>query len=224
MSNQKPYLIGIAGGSGSGKTTVVNTIIDKIGKEIVVVLKHDWYYKHHPQLSLEERALLNYDHPDALETTLMIDHLKELIGNRHIMAPLYDYGRHLRKKETQLIKPKEVIILDGILILVDDELRKLMDLKAYVDADADHRFIRRLKRDVNERGRSLESIVEQYLNTVKPMHDAFVENSKRYANIIIPNGGENSPAIELIITKINSVLRRAQTKDRPQSVVPQPRP
>ena len=210
MLLQKPYLIGIAGGSGSGKTTVINKIVERIGRDIVVVVKHDWYYRHNPHLSPDERSMLNYDHPDALETDLLIDHLRELVDNRPIEAPLYDFSEHLRRERTKRIEPQKVVILDGILILVDEELRNLMDLKLYVDTDPDHRFIRRLQRDVKERSRTLDSIVSQCLNTVKPMHDRFVENSKRYADIIYPNRVENVPGIELITAKINAVLRQGR--------------
>ena len=206
MNNRKSYVIGIAGGSGSGKTTVIRKIIEKIGENNAVILQHDWYYKQNSHLSFEERSLLNYDHPEALETTLLITHLKELIDGRPITAPQYDFSNHLRKEETSLIKASKIVIVDGILIFRDESLRDLMDLKIFVDADSDHRFIRRMERDINERGRTRESVVKQYLETVKPMHDLFVETSKRYADIIIPHGGQNSVAINLFIAKIESVL------------------
>lgn len=206
METLKSYVIGVAGGSGSGKTTVINKILEKIGGDDATILQHDWYYKHNPHLSFEERSQLNYDHPEALETSLLISHLKEIIGGRPITAPQYDFSNHLRKEETRLIKPKKIIIVDGILIFRDEKLRDLMDLKIYVDADSDLRFIRRMERDINKRGRSRPSVVNQYLQTVKPMHDLFVETSKRYADIIIPHGGMNSVAINLFIAKIESVL------------------
>ncbi len=209
MDQQKSYAIGIAGGSGSGKTTVIKRITEKVGKDNVVVLQHDWYYKDNPHLSFEERAGLNYDHPEALETTLIITHLKELVEGRPVTAPQYDFSNHLRKDETHLIKPAKIIIVDGILIFRDEALRDLMDLKIFVDADSDHRFIRRMERDIKERGRTRESVVKQYLETVKPMHDLFVETSKRYADIIIPHGGKNKVAINLFISKIESVLAEA---------------
>ncbi|MBT4287894.1 MAG: uridine kinase [Deltaproteobacteria bacterium] len=205
-TNFSTYVIGIAGGSGSGKTTVVNQIISKIGSRNVVVVQHDWYYKHNKNLSFEERAEVNYDHPEALETSLMTVHLKELIENRPITAPIYDFSTHLRKEETQLIKPQKVIFVDGILIFRDEDLRNLMNLKVFVDTDSDHRFIRRMERDIKERERTRDSVVDQYLKTVKPMHDLFVETSKRYADIIIPHGGKNSVAINLLTSKIQSVL------------------
>ncbi|MBU2512892.1 uridine kinase [bacterium] len=212
MTEQRSYVIGVAGGSGSGKTTVINKISEKIGKGKAVILQHDWYYKHNPHLSFEERSGLNYDHPEALETTLLISHLKELMEGRPVTAPQYDFSNHLRKEETQLIKAREIIIVDGILIFRDENLRDLMDLKIYVDADSDHRFIRRMERDITQRGRTRESVVKQYLETVKPMHDLFVETSKRYADIIIPHGGKNSVAINLFIAKIKSVLAEKATE------------
>lgn len=208
MSARKPYVIGIAGGSGSGKTTVIRKILEKVSKENAIILQHDWYYKDNPHLSFDERAELNYDHPDSLETSLLISHLKEIVAGRPITAPQYDFSKHLRRKETRLIKPEKVIIVDGILILHDEELRELMNLKIFVDTDSDLRFIRRMERDILSRGRTRESVVHQYLHTVKPMHDLFVETSKRYADIIIPHGGQNSVAINLFIAKIESVLAR----------------
>lgn len=213
MSEHEPYVIGIAGGSGSGKTTVIRKILEKINEDNAIILQHDWYYKDNPHLSFEERSELNYDHPDALETSLLISHLKEIIAGRPVTAPQYDFSKHLRRKETRLIKPERIIIVDGILILRDEELRGLMDLKIFVDADSDHRFIRRMERDIVERGRTRESVVHQYLNTVKPMHDLFVETSKRYADIIIPHGGQNSVAINLFIAKIESVLANDSTNN-----------
>lgn len=206
MSAIKPYVIGIAGGSGSGKTTVIDNILDKTSEDDTVIFQHDWYYKDNPHLSFEERAELNYDHPEALETTLLIEHLKESVSGRPVTAPQYDFNRHLRQKDTRLIKPQKVIIVDGILILHDKSLRDLMDLKIYVDTDSDLRFIRRMERDIIARGRSRESVVNQYLNSVKPMHDLFVETSKRYADIIIPSSGRNAVAITLLIAKIESLL------------------
>lgn len=206
MNPPGPYVIGIAGGSGSGKTTVIHKILEKTSVDSTIILQHDWYYKHTPHLSFEERSQLNYDHPDALETSLLVTHLKEIIAGRPVTAPQYDFSNHLRKDTTRLIKSGKIIIVDGILIFSDKALRDLMTLKIYVDADPDHRFIRRMERDIKERGRTRESVVDQYLKTVKPMHDLFVETSKRYADIIIPNGGRNSVAINLLIAKIESVL------------------
>ncbi|MCP4163957.1 MAG: uridine kinase [Deltaproteobacteria bacterium] len=208
MNTSEAYVIGIAGGSGSGKTTVINKILEKISEENTIILQHDWYYKHNPHISFEERSKLNYDHPDSLETSLLITHLKELIAGRPVTAPQYDFSTHLRLEETRLIKPGKIVIVDGILIFSDEALRNLMDMKIFVDADSDHRFIRRMERDIKERGRTRESVVDQYLQTVKPMHDMFVETTKRYADIIIPHGGRNSVAINLFIAKIESVLAR----------------
>ncbi len=206
MKSFHSYVLGVAGGSGSGKTTVIKKILEKVGGENAIIVQHDWYYKHNPNLSFSQRSQLNYDHPDALETSLMISHLTDLINGKETMVPQYDFSNHLRTSEMQRIKPHEIIIVDGILIFTDEELRKLMDLKIFVDADSDHRFIRRMERDIKERGRTRESVVNQYLETVKPMHDLFVESSKRYADIIIPHGGKNSVAINLFIAKIESVL------------------
>ncbi|WP_163339540.1 uridine kinase [Desulfopila sp. IMCC35008] len=206
MPSSRPYVIGIAGGSGSGKTTVIDKILENVSENDTVIFQHDWYYKDNPHLSFEERADLNYDHPDALETTLLIEHLKETVAGRPVTAPQYNFSEHLRKNETRLVKPQKIIIVDGILILRDKELRDLMDLKIYVDTDSDLRFIRRMERDIIERGRTRDSVVNQYLNTVKPMHDLFVETSKRYADIIIPSSGRNAVAITLLIAKIESLL------------------
>jgi uridine kinase len=188
MTNKKPLIIGVAGGSGSGKTTIVKEIIKELGETDVVVVPHDAYYKANTHLALEERARLNYDHPDALETDLLVTHLKELAAGREIEMPVYDYTIHSRKPSGVVVKPAPVIIVDGILILVEKALRDMMDVKIFVDTDSDVRFIRRLKRDMLERKRSMESVVNQYLETVKPMHIAFVQPSQRYADIIIPRG------------------------------------
>ena len=206
MNNQQCYVIGVAGGSGSGKTTVINKLIENIGSQNIVVIQHDWYYKNNPHLSFDERAVLNYDHPDSLETDLLILHTSELIQGRPVTAPLYDYNNHLRKVETQLVRSRRIIIIDGILIFREAALRDLMDLKIFVDADSDQRFIRRMERDIKERGRSRDSVVKQYLESVKPMHDLFVEHGKHHADIIIPHGGKNPVAINLLIAKIDSVL------------------
>ncbi len=206
MIDRKPYVIGIAGGSGSGKTTVISKILEIIGDENTVIFQHDWYYKNNPHLSFDERAVLNYDHPDALETSLLISHLQEIVSGRPVTAPQYDFSQHLRREETLLVKPEKIVLVDGILILGDKKLHELMDLKIFVDADSDHRFIRRMERDIKERGRTRESVVSQYLQTVKPMHDLFVETSKRYADIIIPHGGQNAVAVNLLTSKIESLL------------------
>ena len=205
-----PFVIGVAGGSGSGKTTVVRKILDALGDTSVPVLEHDRYYRDRNDLRLEERAALNYDHPDSLETDLLVRHVNELRAGRSIEAPVYDFARHARKEETETVAPGRAIIIEGILIYTDPDLRKLMDVKVFVDTDDDTRFIRRLQRDITERGRTVQSVIEQYLGTVKPMHLEFVEPSKRYADIIIPQGGYNVVAIDMLLRLI-----RGLTTDRP---------
>ena len=200
-----PIVIGVAGGSGSGKTTVVRRIVDSLGPEQVTVLDHDRYYRDRNDLRFEERAALNYDHPDALETDLMVRHLHDLRAGREVEVPSYDFSRHARLTTPEPVSPRRVIIVEGILVFVDQALRSLMDIKVFVDTDADTRFIRRLKRDVAERGRTMESVIDQYQTTVKPMHFEFVEPSKRYADIIIPLGGYNTVAVDLLLTLIRSV-------------------
>ena len=203
-----PFVIGVAGGSGSGKTTVVRRIVDSLGPEQVTWLDHDRYYRDRNDLRLEERAALNYDHPDSLETDLMVRHVNELRSGRTIDAPMYDFARHARKDQTESIAPGRAIIVEGILIYTDPALRKLMDVKVFVDTDDDTRFIRRLQRDIAERGRTVQSVIEQYLGTVKPMHLEFVEPSKRYADIIIPQGGHNAVAIDMLLTLIRGLTNR----------------
>lgn len=196
-------VIGIAGGTGSGKTTITRTIQEHFGSDVVVIY-HDNYYKAHHGLSLEERARLNYDHPDAFDTDLLVRDLAALRQVRTVRCPVYDYTIHDRSRETLTIHPARVIVVEGILIFHAPELRGLMDIKIYVDADADVRILRRIQRDVRERGRSLESVISQYLTTVKPMHEAFVEPSKRYADVIIPEGGRNEVALDMLINRIAS--------------------
>jgi len=203
-----PLVIGVAGGSGSGKTTVVRRIVDSIGDEQVTVLEHDRYYRDRNDLRLEERAALNYDHPDSLETDLLVRHLHEMRAGRTVEIPVYDFARHARQPLTVAAVPRRAIIVEGILIFSDKALRGLMDVKVFVDADDDTRFIRRLQRDISERGRTMPSVIEQYLGTVKPMHLEFVEPSKRYADIIIPIGGHNTVAIDMLLTLIRSMAGR----------------
>ncbi len=203
-----PLVIGVAGGSGSGKTTVVRRIVESLPDNQVTVIEHDRYYRDRNDLRLQERAALNYDHPDALETDLMVRHVSELRAGRPVQVPLYDFALYARKAATETLEPRSAIIVEGILIYTDARLRDLMDIKVFVDADADTRFIRRLKRDVSERGRTLDSVVDQYLNTVKPMHLEFVEPSKRYADIIIPIGGHNPVAIDMMLSVIRSLASR----------------
>ncbi|WDP93333.1 MAG: uridine kinase [Desulfobacter sp.] len=212
MNRAESYVIGIAGGSGAGKTTLINRILEHTGSGAVVVIQHDWYYRHHPHLSPSKRASANYDHPGALETELLTAQLRELIGGRPVEAPQYDFSTHLRKAETRTILPSGVIIIDGILIFDDPALRELMDLKVYVETDPDLRFIRRMERDVKHRGRTRESVVRQYLETVKPMHDQYVEPAKSHADIIITDGGRSEAALDLLLAKIQSLLPgRGQT-------------
>lgn len=200
------FIIGVAGGSGSGKTTVSQRIQSMVGTEHLAYLQHDHYYRDHGHLTPAERALVNYDHPDSLETTLLIKHLQQLRQGQLIAAPLYDFATHTRRQETHLVAPASIILVEGILIFVEKALRDLMDIRIYVDTDADLRFIRRMQRDVQERGRTVESVVEQYLATVRPMHLEFVEASRRHADIIVPEGGENRVAMEMIVSRIQTVL------------------
>jgi uridine kinase len=200
-----PLVIGVAGGSGSGKTTVVRKILDALGDARVPVLEHDRYYRDRNDLRLEERAALNYDHPDSLETDLLVRHINELRAGRAIEAPVYDFARHARKDATETIEAGQALIVEGILIYTDAELRKLMDVKVFVDTDDDTRFIRRLQRDIAERGRTVQSVIDQYLGTVKPMHLEFVEPSKRYADIIIPQGGYNNVAVDMLLRLIRGL-------------------
>jgi len=198
-------VIGIAGGSGSGKTTLLKNIIQTFGPAITVI-SHDNYYKRHDEMTYEERCKLNYDEPDALETDLMVQQLQQLRSGEEILCPVYDFTVHNRSDETVLIKPEKVIIVEGILIFENEELRKLMDIKVFVDADADIRICRRIKRDVNKRGRSLESVITQYQETVKPMHEKYVEPSKKYADIVVPEGGKNLVALAMIQGYISRYL------------------
>ncbi len=200
-------VIGIAGGSGSGKTTLADTLVSYFGENEVSILRHDNYYKRNDGLTYEERAKLNYDHPDAFDTELLCEHIRQLKAGRPIDMPVYDYSVHNRSEKTIRIQPNPVIILEGILILAEPRLVELMDFKIFVDTDADERILRRIIRDVNDRGRSLDSVIRQYRETVKPMHDQFVEPSKRKANIIIPEGGRNEAAMQVIVELIRSRLR-----------------
>lgn len=203
-----PLVIGVAGGSGSGKTTVVRKIMEALGETDVLVLEHDRYYRDHPELRLEERASLNYDHPNSLETDLLISHLRELRSGQAVELPVYDFSLHARREETMPVTPGSAIIVEGILIYTDKTLRSLMDVKVFVDTDGDTRFIRRLQRDVAERGRTVDSVIDQYQTTVKPMHLEFVEPSKRYADVIIPEGGHNQVAVDMLMSLIKSLALR----------------
>jgi uridine kinase len=204
------FVIGVAGGSGSGKTTVVRRIVDSLGPEHVTLLDHDRYYRDRNDLRLEERAALNYDHPDSLETDLLVSHVRALKAGRAVEVPRYDFTRHARLTETDMFHPRRALIVEGILIFTDAALRDLMDIKVFVDTDSDTRFIRRLQRDVAERGRTMESVIDQYQSTVKPMHLEFVEPSKRYADVIIPLGGHNTVAVDLLLTMLRSVSGRRE--------------
>ena len=206
MSKNRPVVIGIAGGSGSGKTSVTNSIYEVFKEHSVVVIEQDYYYKDQSHLQFEERLATNYDHPLAFDTDLLIEHINELLERRPIEKPVYNYAIHTRAEETILIEPKDVIILEGILVLEDKRLRDLMDIKLFVDTDGDLRIIRRLLRDINERGRTIDSVIDQYLNVVRPMHNQFIEPTKRYADVIIPEGGQNEVAIDLMVTKIKTIV------------------
>jgi len=206
MTKRRPLVIGIAGGSGSGKTSVTHSIYDVFKDHSVVVIEQDFYYKDQSHLEFEERLETNYDHPLAFDTDLLIDHIIDLLNHRPVEKPVYDYALHTRSTETITIEPKDVIILEGILVLEDQRLRDLMDIKLFVDTDADLRIIRRIQRDINERGRTIDSVIEQYLSVVRPMHNQFIEPTKRYADIIIPEGGHNEVAVDLMVTKIKTIL------------------
>ncbi|WP_436837170.1 uridine kinase [Planococcus shenhongbingii] len=206
MSKNRPVVIGIAGGSGSGKTSVTHSIYEVFKDHSVVVIEQDYYYKDQSHLAFEERLKTNYDHPLAFDTDLLIEHINKLLQRQPIEKPVYNYALHTRSDETVLIEPKDVIILEGILVLEDQRLRDLMDIKLFVDTDADLRIIRRLLRDINERGRTIDSVIDQYLSVVRPMHNQFIEPTKRYADVIIPEGGQNEVAIDLMVTKIKTIL------------------
>lgn len=204
--NRKIMVVGIAGGTGSGKTTLAGLILDKIGRDTIAYLPHDAYYRDQKDLPFEVRAKANYDHPNSLETELLIEHIRQLEESRAIERPVYDFTNHHRKTETVRVSPQPVILVEGILIFVEKELRNLFDMRIYVDTDADIRFIRRLTRDIEERGRTVQSVIAQYTRTVRPMHLEFVESSKRYADIIIPEGGFNTVALEMVISRLRSLL------------------
>lgn len=210
MNSEKPIVIGVAGGSGSGKTSVTRSICQRFADKTILVVEQDYYYKDQSHLPFEERLQTNYDHPFAFDNDLLVKHIKQLINHQPIEKPIYDYKEHTRSKEVLHVEPKEVIILEGILILEDPRLVDLMDIKVYVDTDADVRIIRRLLRDIKERGRTIDSVIDQYINVVRPMHLQFIEPTKRYADIIIPEGGENHVAIDLMATKIQTILNRKE--------------
>lgn len=204
MPGSRPLILGVAGGSGSGKTTVVSQIIRAMEPVPVSLLHHDSYYRDHPDLSDQDRGRLNYDHPDVLETPLLAGHLRELLAGQAVEEPVYDFTTHSRTDETRRIEPNPVVIVDGILILAEPDLRELMDIRVYVETDSDLRFIRRLLRDTQERGRSVESVIRQYQETVRPMHLEFVEPSRRHADVIVPFGRENRVAISMLVARLRA--------------------
>lgn len=207
-SNRKkrPVIIGITGGTGSGKSTIARAIFQSVPQKKASIIEQDCYYKNQSHLPPEERVKVNYDHPLAFDTDLMITHLKQLLSGQAIEKPQYDFTIHNRKEETITVEPRDIVIVEGILVLDSPKVRELMDIKIFVDTDADVRIIRRIMRDMNERGRTLESVIAQYLDVVKPMHFEFVEPSKRYADIIIPEGGHNKVAIDIMVAKIKSII------------------
>ena len=204
----KVTIIGVAGGTGSGKSTLVKRLQEAFKDDDVATLCHDYYYKAHPELSYEERTKLNYDHPAAFDTDMLVEHIRTLKSNVPIEHPVYSFVEHNRTEERVMVKPSKVIIVDGILIFEHKELRDLMDIKVFVDTDADLRLARRILRDVCERGRTMQSVIDQYTTTVKPMHEEFVEPSKRYADVIIPEGGFNSVAVGMLIENIRSLINK----------------
>ncbi|KIS24368.1 uridine kinase [Clostridium botulinum] len=205
---KRPVLTGITGGTGSGKSTVAKEIYNKFDEACIFMIEQDSYYKDQSSIPFEERCKKNYDHPDAFDNELLIDHLKNLIDLNVIEKPIYDFETHNRKKETVKVEPRDIIIVEGILVLQDPKIRELLDIKIYVDTDADVRIIRRLLRDINERGRTVDSVINQYLTVVRPMHMQFIEPSKRYADIIIPEGGHNKVAIDMMVANIKHLLQK----------------
>lgn len=203
---KKPMIIGVAGGTASGKTTVSNRIFEAVGPDHLAYLEHDAYYRDLSHLPMEQRQAFNFDHPDSLENELLIAHLEQLSAGQPVEVPVYDFAAYVRTDQLRRVEPRPVILVEGILIFVDKTLREMMDLKIFVDAPADLRFIRRLRRDVLERERSVNHVIEQYLATVRPMHQEFVEPSKRYADVIIPRGGKNLKGIQMVIAQIQRML------------------
>ena len=204
----KRIIIGVAGGTGSGKTTVSHAILGRVGRDQIAYLQHDSYYRDRSHVPPEERANVNFDHPDALESELLARQLRALKAGQAVEVPVYDFTTHTRKAETVRVEPRKVVLVEGILIFTEKALRELMDIKVFVDTDADVRFIRRLQRDITERGRTVESVIRQYTETVRPMHLEFVEPSKRYADLIIPEGGFNLTAIDMIVAKLRDMISR----------------
>ncbi len=215
-----PVIIGIAGGTGSGKTTVAHRVREAAPGKTVVIIHHDSYYHDHADLPFEARARINYDHPSAFETSLLVAHLEALKRGEAIEVPSYDYSQHSRRAQTSRLEPADIVFVEGILVLEDERLRDMMDIRIYVDVDADERFIRRLRRDIAERGRTAQSVMEQYMSVVRPMHQQFVEPSKRWAHIIIPEGGHNRVAIDLIAVKIADIARERSKMRAPDGAGP----
>jgi uridine kinase len=205
-----PIVIGIAGGSGSGKTTVAQEVLTRVGAEKIAFLSHDSYYRDFGDLSFPQRSKINFDHPDSLETSLLIDHIHQLKAHNPVEMPIYDFRTHSRTAKTILVEPHPVILVDGILIFAEPELRVLFDVKIFVDTDSDIRFIRRLQRDIAERGRTVDSVIVQYQRTVRPMHLEFVEPSKRYADVVIPEGGFNIVAMDMVVSRVRVLLEAGQ--------------
>ena len=207
---KRPILIGITGGTGSGKSTIAREIYKKFGDQCIAMIEQDSYYKDQSHLSFDERIKTNYDHPDAFDTALIVEHLNMLLSQKAIEKPIYDFQAHNRKVETIKLEPRDIVIVEGILILQEPDIRDLLNIKIYVDTDADVRIIRRLIRDINERGRTVDSVINQYLNVVRPMHLQFTEPTKRYADIIIPEGGHNKVAIDIIVANIKQFLQKEE--------------
>lgn len=214
MKHPDPLVIAIAGGSGSGKTTVAQEILQRVGPDRIAFLQHDSYYKDLSGLPPTQRAEVNFDHPNSLETELLIEHIAALRDGRSVEVPIYDFSTHSRTDKTYTVQPRSVILVEGILIFTEASLRNMFDVKIFVDTDADLRFIRRLERDIAERGRTTESVIKQYQHTVRPMHLEFVEPSKRYADIIIPEGGHNTAALDMVVARVEALLNNSTEKNR----------